>query len=516
LPVGLALIHPPSSPSSLKLYIADSNNHRIRMVNVFGDGSIRTVAGNGTAAYSGDGAQAVAATLNGPSQVTLDGNGNLYISDTSNSRIRKVDLGGTITTVVGNGTAGFSGDGGAATSAMIFSPSGLVHDGAAGATSGNLYFSDRANNRVRVVDTSGVIKTLVGVGTAGYGGDGAPASQAQLNAPYGIALGIGGIADSPHLYIADSGNNRIREAGGVRPQAISFQSPGNHAIGDGYVPLIAVADSGLGVSFTALTPLTCSVFANTAVLVLAPGTCSIAADQTGGGQWAPASQVVRSFTIAPLKTQSQVQLTSSPNPSLPGQVVTITSTVTGSAPTGSVQFKNGGVNLDAAVTLSGGSAVLVSNSLAVGNHSITAAYDGDAGNTASVSPAITQVVNQAVSSVALSVSPPNPSVGQTVTLTATVTGYSPTGSVQFMDGTFNLGASVLINGTAAISTSVLSVGSHSLTAVYVGDVNNTARTSDVAAVTVTAGSGDVPTLPEWGLILLGMTLLMQGRRSMAR
>jgi hypothetical protein len=123
------------------------------------------------------------------------------------------------------------------------------------------------------------------------------------------------------------------------------------------------------------------------------------------------------------------------------------------------------------------------------------------------------------SSTSLAVNPSTVNVGQSVTLSASVSGASPAGSVQFVDGASNLGTAVaLSNGTAVLTTTALAVGSHSLTAVYSGDSNNAGSTSPVATVTVAAGSagGDVPTLPEWGLILLGMTLLMQGWRRMAR
>lgn len=493
-PIGIA-VDSLSSSSVKRLYIADSGNHRIRMIENLDStlASISTVAGTGVAGYSGDGVPAVSSQLNAPSQVAVDSRGYLYVSDTGNNRIRKVGnlADRVITTVAGNGTAGFSGDGGLASAAMISSPSGLVYDEISAVNDDKLFFADRANNRIRVVDQSGVISTVVGNGTAGYSGDGDAARLAQLSGPYGIALHLDVLNSRPHLFIADLGNNRIREAADIHPQSINFPPLSDQTFGASSDPFFsAVATSGLRVTFSTLTPSTCSLslFADT-VQLLGPGTCSIAASQSGGGDWAPAAQVVRSFTIGIPKTQSQVQLSSAPNPSLPGQLVTFTALVTGSSPTGAVQFKDGAANLGEPVMLSDGVAVLASNGLALGGHSITAAYLGDAGNTTSTSLAVTQVVSQVVSSTTLSVNPPDPAAGQTVTLTADVTGLSPSGSVQFKDGTIDLGTAVTMSGgTATLSTNALTVGVHSLTAVYLGDVNNAASTSPAVSRTVNKAS----------------------------
>ena len=168
---------------------------------------IETVAGDGTEGYGGDGGPAVEAQLYGPTGVAVDGAGNLYIADSFNLRIRKVDAAGVITTVAGDGTCCYGGDGGPATAAQLISPRGVALDGA-----GNLYIADQYNQRIRKVDSAGVITTVAGDGTAGYGGDGGPATAAQLNVPYDVALdGVG------NLYIADSSNHRIRkvDAAGV-------------------------------------------------------------------------------------------------------------------------------------------------------------------------------------------------------------------------------------------------------------------------------------------------------------
>ena len=187
------------------LYIADYGNHRIRKVDAAG--AITTVAGDGTRGFGGDGGPAVAARLYLPTGVALDGAGNLYIAERGNSRIRKVDAAGVITTVAGDETIGYGGDGGPATAAQLYYPDGVAVDGA-----GNLYIADRVNDRIRKVDAAGVISTVAGSGTNGFSGDGGAAVAAQLNFPSGVALDGAG-----NLYIADTFNNRIRkvDAAGV-------------------------------------------------------------------------------------------------------------------------------------------------------------------------------------------------------------------------------------------------------------------------------------------------------------
>ena len=184
------------------VYIADQNNSRIRKVDV-STGVITTIAGTGTYGYSGDGGPATSAQLYSPSGVAIDGSGNLYITDVQNNCIRKVDAStGVITTVAGTGTAGYSGDGGHATSAQFYDPEGIAVDG-----SGNLYIADRVNHRIRRVDvTTGIITTVAGTGSRGYSGDGGPATSAQLYFPIDVTVDLSG-----NLYIADLWNERIRK-----------------------------------------------------------------------------------------------------------------------------------------------------------------------------------------------------------------------------------------------------------------------------------------------------------------
>lgn len=185
-------------------YIGDRSNNKIRKVTAL-TGIITTYAGTGTAGYSGDGAPAIAARLNRPQGIHLASNGDLYIADALNSAIRKVAAGtGIITTSAGTGTAGFSGDGGAATSAQLNAPE-AVHLNSVG----DLYIADTGNNRIRRVVPGGTITTIVGTGAAGSAGDGGSPTAAQLDTPRGL-----GISSTDAYYIGDRNNNKIRKVGG--------------------------------------------------------------------------------------------------------------------------------------------------------------------------------------------------------------------------------------------------------------------------------------------------------------
>jgi trimeric autotransporter adhesin len=202
---GLATTAQLISPMSVavdaagNLYIADSKYNRVRMVTAAG--VIETVAGNYTSGFSGDGGPATEAKLNNPNGVAVDSTGNLYIADYGNNRVRMVTAAGVIRTVAGNGTEGYSGDGGLATEAKLNNPNGVAVDSA-----GNLYIADSGNNRVRIITAAGVIRTIAGNGTSGFiGGDGS-VMLATLNFPTGVAVDSAG-----NLYIADTWNNRVRK-----------------------------------------------------------------------------------------------------------------------------------------------------------------------------------------------------------------------------------------------------------------------------------------------------------------
>ncbi len=181
------------------LYLADTGNHRV--LSISKTAVITIAAGTGTAGSSGDGQVAWLAQLNQPSACALDSAGNLYIADTGNNRIRRVTATGIISTVVGTGGAGSAGDAGPANAALLNAPRGIALDG-----NGDLFIADTGNNRIREVTAGGVIYTIAGQGAAGFAGDGGPGAAAQLNQPEGVLLDGSG-----NLYFADTGNNRVRE-----------------------------------------------------------------------------------------------------------------------------------------------------------------------------------------------------------------------------------------------------------------------------------------------------------------
>ena len=198
------------------------------------DGRISTIAGTGVPGFSGDGGPAVSAQLNLVHGVALLPDGSVVLADTSNQRIRRVSSSGTITTVAGNGTFGFSGDGGPAVTAQIAAPRGV-----ASLPDGSILFPDSGNHRVRLISPGGVITTVAGTGIAGFAGDGGPATSAQLNLPFAVSpVASGG------FLIADAGNNRIRRVDGngtITTVASQLGSP--HAVA-------AILDGGFLVADT--------------------------------------------------------------------------------------------------------------------------------------------------------------------------------------------------------------------------------------------------------------------------
>jgi type IX secretion system substrate protein len=185
------------------IYVCDYTYGRVRKIDPAG--IITTFAGSGapghTSGYSGDGGPATAAKFNDPIAVAIDASGNTYIADMISHVIRKVNTSGIISTIAGNGTQGFAGDGGPATAALLNYPSDLKFD-----SHGNLFIADKGNERIRVINTSGIISTYAGCGLSGFSGDGGAATAAKLASPTGIAFDAAG-----NLYIADDSNSAVRK-----------------------------------------------------------------------------------------------------------------------------------------------------------------------------------------------------------------------------------------------------------------------------------------------------------------
>lgn len=534
------------------LYIADTKNNAVRVVSPV-TGLISTVAGSGAVGYTGDGGPAKSATLNQPWGVTVDAAGNLYIADTNNHVIRKVNVStGIITTAAGNGATTstgvgtYSGDGGPAVNASLNFPYAVAFDAA-----GDMLIPDSANNRVRKVDAAGNISTVAGTGANGYSGDGGLAAQAQLWSPEGIAVDPAG-----NVYIADSQNNAIRKINAAtgkistaietaqgesaindqlvgnalsRPIGLALDGLGNLYVADYYYlrvrqiqpNVLAVDFTGTPVrqgsvstpkaetlendgndalSITSLTPDANSALASATTTCVSgtslasEGTCTLGvefAPSVAGNPLAANLAIVGQSVDSPLDVvlvgnapavnSTTVALVSNPSPSSFGRTINLSATVTTGqntgALTGSVTFYDGTTKLQSPVIVnSNGQAVISLSNLAVGSHSLWASYSGDTLHFASDNSKapFVQVVNEGTTTAITSSANPS-AVGSAVTLKATVSigsnggGVTPDGTVTFMDGTTALTTVPLVGGIAAYTTSTLVDGAHSITAIFSGD-----------------------------------------------
>ncbi|HEV2198405.1 MAG TPA: Ig-like domain repeat protein [Bryobacteraceae bacterium] len=491
-PAGLAI------DGSGNIYIADSGNNRIRRIDAV-TAAITTVAGSGAAAFAGDGGLATAASLSCPAGLAFDSAGNLYVGDTGNQRIRRIDASsGVITTVAGTGNAAFNGDGIAAINTNISAVTDLAVN-----SSGNLIFADLSNDRVRVIDsTTGLIWTIAGNGSAPSpccgDGDGQQATLAELNVPAGLALSSSGA-----LYISDLQGNRVRNVALPSPfasTALTVSANGTTVPVTFTASLAAInglqANATGGVLFFDGTS-----FLGSAAIVNGSGSFTPSSIATGAhnisaeypGDSAFGASVSPALPVNITNPPTAVTLAANPNPSVSGQAVTLTAAITPQSVTGTVTFLNGSAALGTA-GVNSGSAGLPGISLSVGSYTLTAQYSGDASHPATTSPAITLTVNPVSTTTAVT-SSQNPSiVGANVTFTATVSPSAATGKVQFLDGATVLGANTLAGGAASFTTSTLAQGTHSITAAYVGDANDSGSTSGAINQVVNAKTATTTTV----------------------
>jgi uncharacterized protein (TIGR03437 family) len=295
------------------LYIADTFNHRIRKVTPAG--IITTVAGNGQQGYSGDGGPATAASLYNPEGLALDAAGNLYIADTFNLRVRMVSATGTITTVAGDGKLRYSGDGGPATSASLMYPGGLALDAA-----GNLYIADASNYRVRKVTAAGSITTVAGDGKPRYSGDGGPATAASLYAPSGVAVDSAGnlyIADAGNNRIRAV--PVAAPAFSVSPRTLAFSGPSGLAGAASQQVALSSTVAGLVWSAQAATGSGGNWLAVSPAGGLAPGVIavSVGASNLAAGTYRGTVTVQAPQAAPPTQTVAvELTVTAAPKPQL--------------------------------------------------------------------------------------------------------------------------------------------------------------------------------------------------------
>jgi hypothetical protein len=502
------------------LYIADTNNQVVREVSV-ATGGISTVAGeyfgpfgNGVGGYNGDGELATAATLNLPYAVAFDAASDVLIADAGNNRIREINATTLkISTVAGDGTPGFSGDNAAATLAELNAPTGIALDPA-----GDLYIGDSQNNRVRKVNAaSRNIDTLAVSGGEYLLDTDSIANTIAVKGPQGLLVdGKGdvffantlsmqvweiesdvaaldftatpvrqGSVSAPQFQTVENDGNDV-----ASPMAFTSITAGTNAEVDTTIaagacattsPLAVDSECTIGVEFApAATPV---LTVNTTEAGTVDATYTTALAVTG-----PNSPLaITAVGVAEALNSTTTVVTATPDPSLFGQNVTFTVQVTTGTGTGaltgtvSITDTFGGATTTLATGLAlnaTGAATFQTALLAVGGHSIVAAYSGDTGHGASSSTdngvsAWTQVVEEQTT-IALT-SSANPSqVGQSVTFTATVTapdggGILPDGTLSFMDGTTTLADVPLTGGVATFTTAALAAGAHPITAIYSGD-----------------------------------------------
>jgi sugar lactone lactonase YvrE len=445
-PTGVAV------DTSGNIYIADSHNHRIRKIS---GGTITTFSGTGAPGFSGDTGSAVAAQLWLPSGVAVDKSGNVYIADTNNHRIRKVSS-GTINTIAGDGEELYAGDAAAATAAALDSPTSVAVD-----ASGNLYIADRLNQRIRMV-SGGIITTLAGTSTTGFSGgfsgDGAAPTAAMLSKPSGVSVDAVG-----NIYIADTGNQRIRQVGGgaiatiegsgsqgyggdaglstgailnsprsVAPDAfgnVSFADKLNQLVRAGTLPVLSFPSGEVGVvsptqsvmlaNIGSASITVSTITSGTGFITAAGGSCPalpitlaagasctenieflpVAAGPVNGSIVFSGTGVVpQSILLTGSATQAPttVTLIANVNPALAGQPINYTAIVgtTGlGTPTGTIAFDASGVAFDTqTLAPASATALVTASSLATGTAGITVVYSGDSNFTSSTSTTLPQVI----------------------------------------------------------------------------------------------------------------------------
>jgi sugar lactone lactonase YvrE len=451
---GLATAAELNDPTSVAfdaagdLFIAETGDNRIREVN-HATGIITTVAGNGTGGYNGDTIAATAAELNEPDGVAIDAAGDIFIADQWNDRIREVNhVTGVITTVAGTGSGGFNGNNIQATAAELFFPEGIALDAA-----GDIFIADQWNDEIREVNhVTGIITAVAGTGSSGFTGDNGPATAAELNNPFGVALDAAG-----DIFIADHNNNRIREV--------------NHATG----VITTVAGNGSS-GFTGDNgPATAAELNSPTEVVVDSAGDLLIADQSNQR----VREVKGNVTINPITTT--ISATASPTSFVYGQTATLTATVSSTTTPneGIVTFLNGGTSLGTAA-VSAGVATLNTTGLSAGSDQVTAVYSdagGEFGGSTGTAAPVT--ISQATPS--LTVSGGGTYKGSAFAATGLINGAA---SLEGVSPTYTFYTGTTVGGSGS-STAPVQVGTYTVVASFAGSADYTSAQSSPVTFNIT-------------------------------
>ena len=455
------------------LYIAEFGGNRIRRVD-HQTGVIATVAGTGSAGFGGDGGPATSAVLNHAAGMAFDSTGNLYFADMANYRVRRIDAQtGTITTAAGNGISVSAPDGVLAATAGMARPIWVAFD-----PSGGLLISEWGGNLIRRVDpSSGILTTVAGNGNANFTGDGVPATSAGIGATVGLA-----VASNGNLFFAD-GTGRIRKVDAATGwiTTVAGNGTGPHDVGSASTGAIGVGSSGLPCYSTVAGdngPATSATLDGPIALLLTSDGNLLISDSLDCR--------VRRVDLPSPFSYTNTTLTASATTLQPGQAELLTATVApiglSGVPTGAIQFVDatmGNVVVLATVALNGGAASYLNTAGNLGGHLVIAIYSGDPSFNGSGSPQIMLSQSSATkytATVTLSASQTPSPIGTATVFTATVTpppgaGAAPSGPVVLVDGQTVVATANLVNGVAILSNVFTTPGSHAMTAVYLGDNN---------------------------------------------
>lgn len=496
------------------LLVCDSQNHRVRRL---ASGTITTVAGTGTQGFAGDGAAATLAELDTPAGIAVGADGRIYIADSHNDRIRAIALDGTISTIAGSGTRGFSGDRGAATIASLALPRGLIVT-----STGALLFADSNNQRLRMVDALGNITTIIGSGVQGSSSDGDAAATAVLDTPRGLALSIFGspVFTEPHnAQVRESvGNSALYTPAGLAPSrtsTVSLNAPPTASYGqfNATVSVTGVAGTPQGtVQLLDETSLVEDAMLSSGAATFGPTSLSVGAHTLttsflGDGVNPAATSIVTTIDVG----ATTVTATANGQTIEYGQAIPdLTGSLTGVLPQDSGDVA--AVFTTTAGTLS-----------PPGTYAIAAALTGSASAnyTLAISPDSGSLhIGQATSLTSEQPLAQSSYAGLPLVLTASVASTTqgvPTGAVTFTDGGNVVATAMLVAGSASATYLSPAAGSHSIIANYLGDTDFTASSSQASVTTVgampdftvTASGSSSQTVSAGGIAAFTLTIAAQ-------